>query len=376
MNLKVLSISVLILALLSGIVAWTNRPASPANADPRIGTTLLEGIDVNAATGFTIANNDNTVSLSRDEAGAWSVDTYHGLPADDGKLRRLMRDLSAASIVRVVTRNPERAARLSLGEASVAVTAGDTHQIIFGQNASRGGRYLRLDDAEDAPVYLTPETTFIDALPKNWAKSDLTAFDPAHIQSVRLTLEDGNEITVSRESADAEWTAIDVPAGKQLRLQPITSLLNSFNSLRFTDTAEPSHQDVLDARSASREFALTTFDGETLTLRLGRRAEQTVVKTESENPVDAIEDLTAGDALEPDSAEDALEDMTETIPAGPVYAFVEGANGLAPLSAFSEQLAFEVSAFSFTSLPADADAIWEDAPITDTEIDGPIAPAE
>lgn len=376
MNLKVLSISVLILALLSGIVAWTNRPPTPANADPRIGTNLLQGIDVNAATAVNITNDENSVSLSRNGDGAWSVDSYHGLPADEGKLRRLMQDLSGAQIVRVVTRNPERAARLNLGEASVAVTAGETHQITFGQNASRGGRYLKLGEADDAPVYLTPETTFIDALPKNWAHSDLTTFDPADIQSVLLTLEDGSEVTVSRESADAEWTATDVPEGRQLRLQPITSLLSGFNSLRFTDTAEPSHADVKDAHDDARAFVLTTFDGETLTLKLGRRAEQTVVKTEPENPVEAIADLTSEASSEPETAEEALEDLTETIPAGPVFAFVEGPASLAPLSGFNDQLAFEVSSYSFTRLPADADAIWEDAPATDTEIDGPIPAAE
>lgn len=266
MNLKVLSISVLILALLSGVVAWTNRPATPANADPRVGTTLLEGIDVNAATAFAIANNDNSVRLSRDDEGAWAVESYHGLPADEGKLRRLLQELSEANLDRVVTRNPERAARLNLGEASISMTAGDTHQIIFGQNAARGGRYLKLAEADDAPVYLTPSTTFIDALPKNWANADLTTFDPADIQSMGLSLEDGSTVEVTRETTEAEWTATAVPDGKQLRLQPITSLLSGFNSLRFTDTAEPSSKDVSDARDAARSFALTTFTGETLNL--------------------------------------------------------------------------------------------------------------
>lgn len=376
MNLKVLSISVLILAVLSGIVAWTNRPATPANHDPRIGTTLLESIDVNAATAVTITNDENSVSLTRDGSGAWSVDSYHGLPADEGKLRRLMQDLSGAQIVRLVTRNPERAARLNLGEASVSITAGETRQITFGQNASRGGRYLKLGEADDAPVYLTPGTTFIDALPKNWAHSDLTTFDPADIESVILTLEDGSEVQVTRENVETEWVATDVPEGKQLRLQPITSLLSGFNSLRFTDTAEPSHEDVEDARSAARKFIFTTFSGDSLILKLGRRAEQTVVKTEPENPVEAIADLTADADAEPETAEEALEDLTETIPAGPVFAFIEGPENLAPLSAFTDELAFEVSSYSFTSLPADPDSIWEDAPITDTEIDGPVPATE
>ncbi|GAB5558537.1 MAG: hypothetical protein SynsKO_01840 [Synoicihabitans sp.] len=376
MNLKILSISVLVLAVLSGIVAWINRPAAPANADPRVGTSLLENIDVNAATAFTVANNDDSVALARDESGAWSVESYHGLPADEDKLRRLMQDLNEANLARVVTRNPERAARLNLGEASVAVTAGDTHRIVFGQSASRGGRYVKLAEADDAPVYLTPATTFIDALPKNWAKSDLTSFDPADIQAVTLTLEDGSTVDVHRETVEATWTAKNTPEGKQLRLQPITSLLTSFNSLRFTNTAEPSATDVVDAAAAARAFTLTTFDGETLHLKLGRRPEETVVKSEPENPVDAIADLTSGADSAPETAEEALEDLTETIPAGPVFAFIEGPAQLAPLAKFTRTLAFEVSSYSFTSLPTDADAIWEDAPISDTQIDGPIPATE
>jgi hypothetical protein len=370
MNLKVLSISVLILAILSGIVAWTQRPSAPTDTDPRIGTSLLDGIDVNTASTIAIADTENRTELQRDADGAWSVETYHGFPADADKLRRLMQDLNDATIARVVTRNPERAARLNIGEVEIDITAGESHQIAFGQNASRGGRYLRFAESDEAPVYLTAETPLLDAQPQNWVQTDLTAFEPTDIQAATITLADGSVVEVKRDSATAPWTAENEPAGKQLRLQPITSLLTGFSNLRFTETAELTETDVIDAAAASRDFVLTTFEGETLTLQLGRRAEQTIVNAEPETTPPDLE-------AEPDStAEEALEESTETLPAGRVFAVVEGPASLAPLAAFNDTRAFEVSSFSFTSLPADAETLWEDAPITDTEIDGVIPAAE
>ncbi len=371
MNLKILSISVLILAILSGIVAWFDRPVAPADADPRVGTSLLAGLPVNDAQSISVTNNDDTVALSRDDQGVWRVDSYHGLPADTDKLRRLLRDLGEAEIVRVVTRSPERAARLDLGTAAITI---DETTLTFGTTASRGGRYLRLVEGDEAPVYLTPASVFIDGTAKNWASAALTAFEVDDIQSVTLSFPHEESVTATRENVAATWAA-ELADGEQLRTQPITSLLSTLRSLRFSDTSTPGDADVLAARENARAFEVTTFGGETLTWTIGRKPEETIIKEEASDPVAAVEDLTANMDLEPESAEDALEDLTETIPAGPVYVSFAGSTELAPLSGFQDQLAFRVSDFVFNGLPENRAAVVEAAPITDTEIDPPF-PAE
>lgn len=372
MNLKILSITVLILAVLSAIVAWFDRPVAPADADPRIGTSLLADIPVNDAQSIEVTNNDNTVSLSRNDEGNWQVDSFHGLPVDTDKLRRLLGDLSEAEILRVVTRSPERAARLDLGTAAVTI---DDQTITFGQTASRGGRYLRLADGEDAPVYLTPASLFLDGVPRNWASTPLTAFEADDIQSVTLTFPDEPAVEATRDSVDAAWST-ELAENEQLNSQPITALLNTMRNLRFSTVAELDDPEVQAARDNARTFTLTTFDGETLTWRIGRKPEETIVKDAAADPVAAIEDLTASPDFEPDSAEDALEDLTETIPAGPVYVTLEGPADLAPLSAFQSQIAFGVSDFVFNGLPENRAAVVETVVISDTEEDPPFDAAE
>lgn len=372
MNLKVLSLSVLILAILSGLVAWLNRPLAPADADPRVGTSLLADIPVNDARTISVTNNADSVTLTRDDDEAWQVDSYHGLPADTAKLRRLLQELGEAEIVRVVTRSPDRAARLDLGTATVSI---DDTPLIFGQNASGGGRYLRLVDDESAPVYLTPASLFIDGTAKNWAASALTAMAADEIQSITVNFPDGPPLTANRESADATWTA-ELGANEQLRTQPLTSLLTTLQGLRFSDTTSPDDAEVMAARDHQRTFTVTTFGGETLTWNIGRKPEETIGLPAPEDPVAPAEGLANTADPEPESAEDALADLTETIPAGPVYVSFAGSESLAPLISFQNKLAFRVSDFVFTGLPANRDALVETTTPTDTEIDPPFPAAE
>lgn len=355
MNLKTLSISVLILAILSGIVAWLNRPVTATATDPRVGSSLLADVSANDVDTIALSSNGNTVELQRDNAtAAWRVASYHNLPADESKLRRLVQELAEATIDRVVTRNPERAARLQLGEATVALTAnGSTTTLNFGKTAERGGRYLQYDDRSDAPVYLTPASTYLDTTAKNWASSALTAFEAADIKRIEVGFVDEPSLTVSRASADAAWTAENLSETQRLREQPITSMLNQLSTLRFTDTASPDHTDVIAAQNHSRTLALTTFNDEIINITVGRKPEEVL-------PPEAPETEEA--TTETAETEAPLEDLTETIPAGPVYVAFDAPTPLAPLIDSQDQLAFEIAEYVFNNLPTDRAVLVEEIP--------------
>ena len=330
MNLKTLSLSVLILAILSGIVAWLNRPVVATDSDPRVGHSLLADIAANETDSLTLTRDGESVELQRDDAQNWRIKSYHDLPADESKLRRLVQELADANIVRVVTRNPERAARLELGESVVTFASGDSSSTLtFGKNAQRGGRYLKLDEADDAPVYLTAATTYLDTTAKNWADAKLTTFEASDIKQLEIDFAAGEQITVTRDDAE---------------------------------TASPESEDVVAATAHQSTFNLTTFDDETITVAIGRKPEQTIIKEESANPVDAVADLTAAPKLGPSDAEDALEDMTETIPAGPVYVSVNGPSARTPLAEAQSNLALQIAEYIFTGLPADRAGLLENAP--------------
>lgn len=363
MNLKTLSISVLILAILSGIVAWLNRPIVATDADPRVGQSLLADIAANDAQALTLTRDGETVELKQDDQQNWRVTSYHDLPADEAKLRRLVQELADANIVRVVTRNPERAARLKLGDSSVTFASnGSSSTLSFGKNAQRGGRYLKLDDAEDAPVYLTAATTFLDTTAKNWANAELTTFETDVIKQLEIEFAAGEQITITRHDADSDWQASGLAEDQRLRSAAVSSLLNQLSSLRFTETADPDDDDVRAAVENQSTFTLTTFADETLAIAMGRQPEQTIIKEDAVDPVAAVADLATSTEIAPDDAEDALEEMTETLPAGPVYVTLTGPATLVPLAEAQGKLAFQIADYIFTGLPTERAGLIENAP--------------
>lgn len=369
MNLKTLSISVLILAILSGLAAWLNRSTVASDPDPRVGHSLLADIAANDTDGLILNRDGETVELQRDEAQNWRVKSYHDLPADESKLRRLVQELADADIERVVTRNPERAARLELGESVVTFSnGGSSSTITFGKNAQRGGRYLKLDEADDAPVYLTATTTFLDTTAKNWADTALTAFDASDIKQLEIDFSTSEQITVTRVDADSDWQVPALAADKRLRSASVSSLLNQLSSLRFTETASPEAEDVVAAAAHQIAFKLTTFDDETITVAIGSKPEQTILKEESVDPVDTVADLSSTPDHAAANAERAVEDMTETIPAGPVYVSINGPASRAPLAEAQSKLAFQIADYIFTGLPTERAGLLEDAPPPDPTV--------
>lgn len=364
MNPKRLSLIVLALAVVSGLIAWLQRPAPPAETDPLVGQKLLDAATANSATTITFTRNADTVELSLTENGNWTVVSYHNLPADEEKLRRFVGELADAEIERVVTRNPETQARLDLDDTTltIASTSGERWTAHLGKTADHGGRYVKLADAANAPAYLARLSAYFDFASKNWADSKLIGFTAPDIQSVALTFDDGTTVNATRASSDAEWTSPDTPAGQQFRGARISSLLTTLTNLRFTDTAAPDAPDVVDARAHERTANVTTFDGETVTIALGRRPEQILAK----EPVDS--------AATPTDAEAApAEAETETIPAGPVFVRIDGPVVLAPLT--GKPLAFKIADYSFTSLPANRADLFEPAvPADPSARPTPLAP--
>ena len=363
MNIKNLSLAIVVLAALAGLAAFLNRPTPPPETDPRVGAPLLATTTANAAQSIQITQGTASVTLTRDGTSeAWLVSSYHDLPVNLTKLRTFVRELTDAKIERVVTRNPELAARLELDSAKIAITStdGSTWSASLGKTAERGGRYVRLDEGEDAPAFLAPFNAFLDATGKNWAENKLVNVERDQIAALTLTFADGAPITLQRESATAPWTTESLPDGQQLKTGAISTLISTATNLRFSDTTTPDDTDAVDAAAHARTLTVTTFAGDTLTVSIGRRPEKSVV-----NPP-APSDAATGD--QPESAAEAVEDLTETIPAGPTFATVTGPAALAPLAHANAKVAFKISDYTFTSLPQNPAGFFEEAPIQSTSV--------
>ena len=275
MKLKTLALSVAVLLVLAIVAYFLQRPPAAAAMDARIGQSIFDAKALGKTARLRVIDQGKTVLLAKQSDGKWIDSSYYDLPADFSKLSRFIDDLSNAKIQRLVTRSPERLARLDFKDTSIALldSAGQAlWTITLGKSAEGGGRFVKFDDEQKG--YLANLSLFLDADAKNWADSLLVDLKPDDVAGVEVGFETGEPVAASRAKKEAAWTAAQAPAGQRIKGERITSLLSSFGSLRFQDTANLTDANVEAARQHSRIIKLTTFDHKTFTLELGRKPEE------------------------------------------------------------------------------------------------------
>ena len=346
MTIKKLSITFLILAVLSVVTWLIKRPAPPAGLDPRTGQTLVSRETLAAARTITLRDGDDTVTLSTDETdGTWRVDDYYGFPVDFTKLSFLASSLQSASIVRLVSRNPDRIGRLDLGNAGIEIGTGGALpavRLAIGKSTEGGGRFVGFDSEEKA--YLTDLTIQVDATAKNWALARLLDFEADEVAGVDISFEgDAAHLVVKRETADADWQVASTEAAGKVRARELDNLLNRFTGLRFTETDEPESEESIAARDHSRSVIIELFDGTRYSIQVGRRPAP---------PAAPVGEGPAEDAAPPPPAPKP----------GPVYVFVESNREGATVNQLMAKRSFRISDYTFTSLPASPGLLIEPAP--------------
>jgi hypothetical protein len=411
MKLKTLIVSVVILALLSGIAYWANRPETSVESDARVSKTLVEASAVDKAAKIRISDQGKTVVLERQTDGSWHDASYYDMPADFSKLSSLVGDLTSAKIQRLVTTNPARLSRLEFKDTKVDLLDASDRTIlslVLGKNADSGGRFLRFGD--ESKAYLAILTAYIDADPKNWADAQLLSVKPDDVAKIELSFDQGvtpptgigakpeeaaspdksgwvsvAPVTLSRAKKGDAWTGGPTPPGQRVNAEKISSAITSIGALRFSDTTPLDDPQAAIAKAHARTFKLTTFDGKTYTILMGRKPEEKKLKpaekkpetppAAAKSPADsgaadsADKKPAAGDApgsaaAKPATPEKPPEPEYETIPAGPVFAWVTSSDSKAPVNAAMGKRDFQVDDYSYTGLPQKSSELFEPIPAT------------
>jgi len=198
--------------------------------------------------------------------------------------------------------------------------------------------------------------------------------NPADVAKVELSLprDSGTMISATRVKKEDEFTTDKAPEGQKLKSDVITRFLGSFASLNFSDTTELTDPQVAIAKAHARTLKLTLFDGKTVTIVLGRKPEEKIVKPLSpdaaKNGPVALLDVNKATLGQPKPAGDnsptggtakPLEAATETVPAGPVFIFITDSDPKAPVNALMQRRAFNVSDYIFTGLPQNSYEIFD-----------------
>jgi hypothetical protein len=373
MKLKNILIVILALAAIAAGAYFLNRPNRASSAsDDRVGQPLLAPSIVERATRIELVENGQTVRLHRSDTGTWLVDSYHELPADFTKLSTLVSSLTSAKVERLVTQNLERIARLEFKDTRIALADADGKTLVtltLGKDAEGGGRFVRFDETPKA--YLSRVQPWLDATARNWADTALLTFTNDDIAGLTIAFPSAEPLTLSRTDKSAPFTASSTPVGQQVKAASVTALLSNLGNVRFTETSEPDVPEAVGAREHARTVTLKTFGGKTFTIALGRQPERTIVKPEAIKPdpektAALVAEIAnpAPVATEPEKAGPAavVGPLTETVPAGPVFAFVTHSDASAPVNNLLKKRSFQVSEHMLTSLPAQASDLFEPAP--------------
>ena len=379
MKLKSIVRIIAILAALSAVAFFATRPTPAPVADTRIGQPLADRAIVEKATTLRLNDQGKTVTLVRQADATWKVSSYHDFPADFSKLATFIGSLTDAKLERLVTSSPARIALLEFKDTKIELldsTDKELWSVTLGKNPDTGsGRYVRY--GAEAKAFLASLSAYLDTDSKNWANTELLALKVDDVAKIEIPFVAANaseptSLTLSRATKDAPWTAEKTPDGQKLKADKIAAVLSSLSSIRFSETNDLTDANAVAAKANERLFKIETFDKKVLKIALGRKPEEKKLKpiTPPAEGQSALSSLgTAADMLKKDAdgkpADPAkpIAPEFETIPAGPVFVNIASSDASASVNALMQKRAFQISDYTFTSLPQKSDELFEPAPV-------------
>ena len=379
MKLKSIVRTIAILAALSAVAFFATRPTPAPVADTRIGQPLADRAIVEKATTLRLNDQGKTVTLVRQADATWKVSSYHDFPADFSKLATFIGSLTDAKLERLVTSSPARIALLEFKDTKIELldaTDKELWSVTLGKNPDTGsGRYVRY--GAEAKAFLASLSAYLDTESKNWANTELLALKVDDVAKIEIPFVAANaseptSLTVSRATKDAPWTAEKTPDGQKLKADKISAVLSSLSSIRFSETNDLTDANAVAAKATERLFKIETFDKKVLKIALGRKPEEKKLKpiappAEGQSALSSLG--TAADMLKKDAdgkpADPAkpIAPEFETIPAGPVFVSIASSDASASVNALMQKRAFQISDYTFTSLPQKSDELFEPAPV-------------
>ncbi|HEU4626352.1 MAG TPA: DUF4340 domain-containing protein [Steroidobacteraceae bacterium] len=189
------------------------------------GEPVLTGLKaaVNDVTEVRLAKGDGTHVTLKKTPTAWNL-VEREYPADSGKVRKLLLDLSSLEVVEEKTSDPASYAKLGVedvnsakatGTRVEAVTPKKVYGLIVGRFAGMKSSYVRATDAPKS--YLASPSITADADPKQWLERDLLDIPEARVKDVAIKPASGPEYTVSREKKEqTDFTVSNIPKGREL----------------------------------------------------------------------------------------------------------------------------------------------------------------
>lgn len=351
MNLNKLYLTTAILAVAAVITYFVNNADNTRTEDPRVGSAIVNNAQLDSVTTVELISGTESLTFNYNpDVSAWLLQEQLELPADPNKIANLVTQLKEAKLERVASSNPKRIADFGFEVDYINLKDANGASVLsldLGRETENGKQLVRYADEDVA--FISSETFSVDGDPVSWLAKELIEVARDDIRSATFNLENGDTLSVARESAEADWTTADtLPNGKQLDQGAITRALNRLVSLRFTNLVELTNPDYLAAKDHSYTVSYTLADEKTYTIQAGRRPEVRVEK-EVETTNDEGETIT----------ETQEEVETE---AGPVFVTISSSDSEDPINGYMNRTAFATTSSLYTSAPESLDSLLADIP--------------
>jgi hypothetical protein len=240
------------------------------------GDVVLPGLErgVNTVTQVQLRKGNGTqATLAKGNSG-WQV-SERGWPAEISKVRKLLLDLGALTVVEEKTRLPANYPQLGVEDVTgpkatgtlITVTAPPrTWTLIVGKSSDAKAGYVRRADAPQS--LLAAPLLNVDADPKAWLDRALLDVRAERVREVAVTPAEGPAYTASRaKKEDPNYSVSPLPKGRELAGTGAADALGAaLSGLTLDDVAKAPQPPA----AAGPHATFRTFDGLDVEL-LGRK---------------------------------------------------------------------------------------------------------
>lgn len=241
-------------------------------------SVLFPGVEreFNRISRIEIADKDGKVIIARTGDDRWILPEKHDYPADRVAVRRLILSFARMEVVEAKTRQPALYGRLGLRDLAagdsrarqVTLWSGSTAvaSLLIGERAASqapgGGAtaeraYVRR--VGEAETWLAEGVPDVTAKVADWLDDRLFSLPRERIAEITVRHADGEELRLSRDAPQADFTLDEMPAGRSLKTYGGVDTTASVLAFLAFDDLRPAVEE--DRTAATAVVTFRTFDG-------------------------------------------------------------------------------------------------------------------